>query len=258
MSFLARHPMSDIALEQMMHWVSAIADNIRNPVSGMSAALDIMTREIETRRRTGQCNEGLIDDACSRMRVRFASLHEYITELVDFGRPLSLLRESSRLGAFFQHIENDFRQTVSGFGPISFVLEIAPEDLDSVVYVDQKRLISACKALLRNASEAALVSVKPVVRLSSERSLFGDSDGIVIEIEDSGPGFDANQIGQVFEPFFSTKEAGTGLGLAVAKRYVEVHGGHVTLGRSEELAGAKVSLWLPAFHQEESLSSSSL
>lgn len=76
----------------------------------------------------------------------------------------------------------------------------------------------------------------------------GDSDpgeGVCISVEDTGPGIPQEQIGRIFEPFYTTKPEGTGLGLAIVKRIVKAHGGSIRV-ESALGKGSTFSIWLPA------------
>jgi len=66
--------------------------------------------------------------------------------------------------------------------------------------------------------------------------------GIRLSIRDNGPGLNTEQKNRLFEPFFSTKARGTGLGMAIAQRIVEAHGGQISVG---EGPGAEIILVLP-------------
>ena len=66
-----------------------------------------------------------------------------------------------------------------------------------------------------------------------------------LEVEDSGPGLDPEVRSRIFQPFFSTKTSGSGLGLALVKKIAEDHGGGVTL-ESAAGEGTRATLWLPA------------
>jgi signal transduction histidine kinase len=66
----------------------------------------------------------------------------------------------------------------------------------------------------------------------------------VVEVSDTGPGIDPAVRARIFEPFFSTKTSGSGLGLALVKKIVEDHGGGVELA-SAPGEGTRVTLWLP-------------
>ena len=242
---LVDEDMSDAAIQSMTHWVSAIADNIRNPVAGMAAALDIMTRQLELRRYTGQCDEALIDDACQRMRIRFASLHEYVTELVDFGRPMSLQLRLVSVSELIPYMTRDLQQTMQSFGIVAWNLQVADDMKESTVFLDFQRIGAMMRALVRNAMEAAQIASQPTILILMEKCALADIWGMHIHIDDNGTGFDRTLLNRVFDPFFSTKEAGTGLGLSLVRKYVEAHGGRVMLGRAPTLGGARVTVWLP-------------
>jgi signal transduction histidine kinase len=66
----------------------------------------------------------------------------------------------------------------------------------------------------------------------------------VIDVEDSGVGMDEESLARVFEPYFSTKSTGTGLGLPIARRNIELSGGTITVG-SEKGHGTVVTIRLP-------------
>ena len=63
-------------------------------------------------------------------------------------------------------------------------------------------------------------------------------------VEDNGPGFQRELIGQVFDPYVTTKARGTGLGLAIVRKIVEEHGGHVEADNRAQ-GGARVRIELP-------------
>jgi len=65
-----------------------------------------------------------------------------------------------------------------------------------------------------------------------------------LTLADTGVGMDEDALGRIFEPYFSTKATGTGLGLTIAKRNVELHGGRIAIS-SERGAGTTVTVTLP-------------
>ena len=64
-----------------------------------------------------------------------------------------------------------------------------------------------------------------------------------IAIQDNGPGLNAEQRNRIFEPFYTTKSRGTGLGMAIAKRIMEAHEGEITVGDAQ--TGTEIVLLLP-------------
>jgi PAS domain S-box-containing protein len=76
-----------------------------------------------------------------------------------------------------------------------------------------------------------------------------DSDAIIVAVEDSGPGIDPQRLDDIFDAFFTTKTDGMGLGLAICRRIIESHGGHLT-ARSDGKTGALFQFVLPVEPQK--------
>jgi signal transduction histidine kinase len=113
-----------------------------------------------------------------------------------------------------------------------------------LVVGDARRLQQAILNILINA-EQAIASVDRSPRIIV--SVTAAPPGLVIHIDDSGPGIPADLLPRIFDPFFTTKDVGqgTGLGLAIAYGIVQDHGGTLTAGPSP-LGGARFSIQLPA------------
>ncbi len=117
-------------------------------------------------------------------------------------------------------------------------LERAIEPGLPMVCVDHDQLLQVLHNLVRNGLEA--VGGRGTVHVSARR----DGDGLAISVSDDGPGIRQEDLPRVFEPYFTTKETGTGLGLAVAQRIVEEHGGRIEV-TSRLGKGATFTLRLP-------------
>lgn len=103
---------------------------------------------------------------------------------------------------------------------------------------DVRRMRRALANVLQNALQAT-----PAARLPS-CTVGMDSGRLVYTIRDFGPGLPPGQEAQIFEPFFTTRASGTGLGLAVARRIVELHGGRIAARNTGD--GAEFRIELPA------------
>lgn len=110
---------------------------------------------------------------------------------------------------------------------------------DALVELEANRtaLTAALTNLVNNAFEAA-----PDVVVTLHAALRGDR--VEFTVRDNGPGIAPSLQSKVFEPFFSTRPAGTGLGLAVVKTVAEAHGGHLAL-KSEHGTGTRIDIDLP-------------
>jgi signal transduction histidine kinase len=95
--------------------------------------------------------------------------------------------------------------------------------------------------LLRNAAEVTTAGGAVVLSLAPA----ADGAGLCFEVRDEGPGIPPEDRERVFDPFYTTKERGTGIGLAVVRRVAERHGGTVTVRPSPDGRGSVFALALP-------------
>jgi nitrogen fixation/metabolism regulation signal transduction histidine kinase len=111
-----------------------------------------------------------------------------------------------------------------------------PPELD--VYADRDLLEPVLLNLLRNAWHATQHLDEPNIRLSGRLNRRGN---VVIEVADNGPGVPADIASRIFVPFFTTKEGGSGVGLALARQVMTAHGGFIRLLESDG-SGARFTL----------------
>ena len=106
------------------------------------------------------------------------------------------------------------------------------------VSVDRLLLHRALTNIVENALHAMPSGGTLSIALALERG------EMRIALTDTGIGMDAEAVSRLFEPYFSTKATGTGLGLTIAKRNVELHGGRIEVSSQREV-GTRVTIWLP-------------
>jgi signal transduction histidine kinase len=120
------------------------------------------------------------------------------------------------------------------------------EELGGLIWtcsVDQFRLGQVFRNILENAIAACPEPVE--VKVSCTRVEMDGQPAIQIAFRDNGPGLNAEQRQRIFDPFFTTKTKGTGLGMAIARRIVEAHGGQISIGAGTE-RGAEIIVTLPS------------
>jgi nitrogen fixation/metabolism regulation signal transduction histidine kinase len=120
-------------------------------------------------------------------------------------------------------------------------------DLDAAlgtVLADPGRLRQLLHNLLTNAVEALENQPGAEIAVATRLALRGGDDAAEITVTDNGPGFQRELIGQVFDPYVTTKAKGTGLGLAIVRKIVEEHGGHIEADNRAE-GGARIRIVLP-------------
>jgi nitrogen fixation/metabolism regulation signal transduction histidine kinase len=109
------------------------------------------------------------------------------------------------------------------------------------IEADRVRVRQILNNLLTNALEA--LDGQPDGEVTVETRV--ESPGVEIVVTDNGPGFQRELVGQVFDPYVTSKPKGTGLGLAIVRKIVEEHGGRIEADNAPA-GGARVRVWLPA------------
>jgi two-component system sensor histidine kinase AtoS len=111
-----------------------------------------------------------------------------------------------------------------------------------VVAIDRTLFARALTNVIENALHAMPGTGR--LAIASRLSPAAGRPSMVVEVSDSGIGMDQEALTKIFEPYFSTKAAGTGLGLTIAKRNIELNGGTIAVG-SQRGVGTTVTMNLP-------------
>jgi PAS domain S-box-containing protein len=189
---------------------AGIAHELRNGLKPISGSVEYFQREL---RLEGEAAElmGLITRECNR-------LNRFVTDLLAYSRERDLALESMDLGEMLtelcQVVDLDARKRPG----VVVRRELGPGSRS--VRADREQLRQVWLNLAANALEAMADRGTLTVRWRDR-----GRDQVAVEFEDDGPGIAAADLPRVGQPFFTTKEGGTGLGVAIAQRIVERHGG---------------------------------
>jgi PAS domain S-box-containing protein len=218
-------------LAAMGSLVAAVAHEVRTPLFSLSATLDAL----EAGAGTAAQQQELRDLLRSQVR-RLSSLMQ---DLLDYGRPPKLKMVRGRIHEAVQRAARacEVQSRTSG---VRIDLDL-PDDLPALD-ADWGRLEQVFHNLIVNAVQHAPRG--SAVRVGA-RAVVTHGAGIALTVEDSGPGVAPSDLARLFEPFFSRRKGGTGMGLAIALRLVEAHGGTLTAGNAAE-GGAVFTVLLPA------------
>jgi signal transduction histidine kinase len=171
------------------------------------------------------------------IRQETHALGQVVTNFLNFARPTQLSLATLDLGAVIARAADDIRHEMPGTGTLDVRGAFGMVEGDDVL------LRQAFLNLLRNALEACVqASIEPqiVVEGTIDR---GQGQARVI-VSDNGPGIREDQRDRIFQPFFTTKATGTGLGLALVQKIVVTHNGRVVAGASAG-GGASLQVTLP-------------
>lgn len=211
--------------------VTGLAHESRNALQRTHACLDMLRTEVEDRSEAVRLVDR-IEEAQDDLHRLYEQLREYAAPLRMRARPASV---SQILRMAWQRLE------LVRSGRDVEIEEEGP-DVDTVCEIDT----FALEQVFRNVFENSLAACKDPVRIHvSYREVDSKADpALVVSIRDNGPGLDPEQRSRIFEPFFTTKTKGTGLGMAIAKRLVDAHGGTIALG-TELGSGAELVITIP-------------
>jgi len=115
------------------------------------------------------------------------------------------------------------------------------------VLADRVQIQQVLVNLFRNALEAMAVSTHRELIASNTKAA---DDMIEIAVSDTGPGFADNALANLFQPFFTTKETGMGVGLSISRTIIETHGGRMW-AETNESGGATFRFTLPAANAKD-------
>jgi signal transduction histidine kinase len=216
-----------------------VAHEVKNPLTPIQLSAEHLRRVW----RDPQADFGAALALCTDTILRqVRTLRDIVTEFSAFARPPAGSPAELDLVALLRDVVQPYAALPPG---VTLRLEIA-EGLRAPVRGERRLLERALVNLIENALQAVEGHGSLVLRLHADE----DAGRLVVEVEDSGPGIDLELGERVFEPFFSTKIGGSGLGLALVRKIAEEHGGGVTLDSRPGRTSAR--LWLPRAPQAAS------
>lgn len=207
---------------------AAIAHNIRNPLASIRSSAELASEEDEV----GQWRQYAGD-----IMTEVDRLEDWLRELLTYARPLPHAPQPIQLALILQHALQHFDKDMAR-RKVQLLLELA-EPLPPL-QADARLLQQALHSCIANALEA----MPHGGTLTMRGQLLPDRRVVQLHIHDTGHGIPHEQLAKVFRPFFTTKHKGMGVGLPLAKRIVERHGGTIALS-SVVGHGTTVSLCFP-------------
>jgi PAS domain S-box-containing protein len=211
--------------------VAGVAHEVRNPLFAISATLDAFEA------RFG--NEPDFSKYVGRLRPEVQRLSALMRDLLEYGRPAELQPVT---GDLVPVVREAASRNEAGTAARGIHVEVRAPETPVPVRHDPARMLQVVQNLLDNALVHAPAG--STITVTVDRFADGAARWLRMMVEDAGPGFAADVISHVFEPFYSRRRGGTGLGLSIVERLVEQHGGKVTAGNRPE-GGARVTVLLP-------------
>ena len=217
------------SLARLGELTAGIAHEFRNglaTIHGYSRLLDLERLPPDFR----QYVEGI--------RGETEALRQVVINFLNFAKPTELALTPVPLRAIAERVADEIRGEVTARGG-----EVTVAGEFGTVQGDEVLLRQAFSNLCRNALEASVETAAPP-RVVIEGVVDETQGTQQITVTDNGPGVTANVTARMFRPFFTTKKAGTGLGLALVQKIIVTHNGRVTASNAPE-GGARFAVTLP-------------
>jgi PAS domain S-box-containing protein len=216
-------------LASLGQMAAGVAHEIRNPLGSIKMSLRLLRDELRDAEEV---------ETVEHIRDAVGSMEVIVNELLDYTREIALQMDDYDVSRIVRSavfgMEEDWKR--KGVG-----VTVTDGGGTCSATVDGIRIKQVVTNIVKNAVEAAPAGGGRVeVRISGK-------DGFVhLEVADDGPGMHPDELSKVFQPFYTTKAQGVGLGMPIVKRLVELHGGEVRVA-SESGKGTAVTVKLPRF-----------
>ena len=206
---------------------AGIAHEIKNPIAGVLGALQVFDDETPANHDR--------KEIFTEMIAQLERVNHAINDLLSYARPTPPVFEQSNLNDLIKRTISLLSQQIK-----QKRVEISTDFIRDEIKIaaDKKQLQQVIWNILLNAVQAIEQEGKVNISLVDENS------SILIQVIDTGKGITLEQLSHVFQPFYTTKHKGTGLGMTISKRIVEQHRGTITIN-STSGKGTIVTIMLP-------------
>jgi len=228
------------SLASLTTLAAGVAHEIKNPLGAISIHMQLIKKAL-----LGKCEMetpvierhlGVVDEEIDR-------LNKIVVDFLFAVRPMDLEPIDSDPGEVVREIAEFMKPEAEGAG---VMVEVSIEENLPLVLIDKRYMKQAILNLVKNALAAMPGGGK--LELSVSRV----EDEIRISVEDSGTGIPEEQLPKIFEPYFTTKENGTGLGLTIVFKIVKEHRGEISV-QSRPGQGSTFTISLPVPQKERRL-----
>ncbi|MBA2664740.1 MAG: GHKL domain-containing protein [Bradymonadaceae bacterium] len=211
---------------------TGLAHEIRNPLNAIGLQMTLLERRL----RNQDVDHEVFQPVLDAVRTELRRIQGLNSEILDFAKPIEITRRPVNVSQIFAELHHSHGLTLEAG---NVVMECTLEGLP-VIWCDPDRLNQVFVNLLTNAMEAL-----PDEGGRIDIRVQNNERGTVINFVDNGQGMTPTMKYRIFDLFFTTKASGTGIGLAIARKIVDAHGGSIDLTSRPGL-GTHFTIHLPS------------
>lgn len=216
---------------------AGLAHELRNPLGTMKSSAELLSRQVAKENEIAKEMAGYIATEVDRT-------NSLITRFLDFARPQHLRLETGDITAMLDSVVARFERESGAATSVSVYKNYSP-DVPKVAF-DAELLERALLNLVVNAAQASPAG--SVVTVKTKAVETGTGPAVEIAVIDRGSGIDPKNLESIFNPFFTTKSTGVGLGLAIVSKIIDEHGGQIAV-ESAVGEGSVFRVYLPAVRE---------
>lgn len=207
--------------------VAALAHEIKNPLNSMKGAGQYLKDKYSDNPEITEFSSLIIDE--------IGRLERYLNEFISFSRGTKLLLRPINLYNYLTGVLMTFKHSM----PCEISYTVKRRDIPDIM-MDPEQFRQVLSNLFANAKEALSGMLTPSIELV----LDSDDRHAIITVRDNGPGISRKDLQNIFMPFYSKKESGLGIGLAISRTIIKKHSGDIKV-RSALNKGASFTILLP-------------
>ncbi|MEI0478364.1 sensor histidine kinase [Brachyspira pulli] len=196
-----------------------VAHEIKNPLMPI-----IMNAELIDRKLSTNMSEKDIDriKKSTSVIVKNANvISGLVKSFSEFSFAIKLSEEKQSINSVITEVIESFRNV----NDVKFSVVLSKYDY--FINMDREKLIMAFRNLIKNSIEAMETSTRSIIYISSYHEIIELNEFFIISITDTGIGIDSNNLHKIFEPYFTSKSKGTGIGLATVEKIISEHNGTI-------------------------------
>jgi nitrogen fixation/metabolism regulation signal transduction histidine kinase len=216
-----------------------LAHEIKNPLTPIRLSAERMRHKLLP--SMNEKDAQLLDRGTETIVQQVEAMKEMVNAFSEYARAPRFEMADVNLNQLVHEVTDLYRAQLTGRG---VTLEVHLEPAVTSLVADRGRLRQLLHNLITNAVEVLEGHPDGAITVATRLAVRNGEEVAEIVVEDNGPGFQWELIGQVFDPYVTTKPRGTGLGLAIVRKIVEEHGGRVEADNRAE-GGARVRVELP-------------
>lgn len=211
---------------------AGVAHEVRNPLNAMVVTVELLAEQLSGNRE--------YQPNLDRIRRQVNRLDNLMKDLLELRRPEdSRNRQLCKVSVLCRMAIDIWKQSNKMLRH-DLTTELAPEADHVEVFVDPERVTQVIINLLDNAAQHSLVETE--IRVLAKGAVQGFAS---ICVMDEGQGFSEKALAAAFDPFFTTRKGGSGLGLSIAKHIIEIYSGQMSIRNHMPLPGCTVEIRLP-------------